>query len=489
MRKTCLIALRNYAACALLLGTTILTGCHKKVAGPGENSLQVEEIANTNDPAQPVITVPTDKILLPTKPSFNFVFDWEQATEMPVPPGQPAVPMPWSHNAIRNYDPGLRYDFKKIDGWELLYCSFSDSINFASRIFILYNKFRGLVRYYTYNHRFVSSDISAARWLSNELTYEMVGNTSQATNFAGQDIVDIGTVMPYASLIDPWQIQENGWYITQFELAYDNNYLNYPLGKHRFTVGVNFVRLTDVVLNGVAATDKIVSLQAPGWNFISFWTRASKLESPNMQLNIKSAVGFDQLSGIFPQTVITNLKQATNSGQAGNILSATLIPGTDIINCRIGVAGSVSWQFGQVGYVNTNVALPGPDNSTVIGLGPVFNEPMGIFYLVSKPVIRYKKESGTLSETYSLDVSSVNYIINPFVKNYADVENFKQEIVALDEKETKNITEARMYAGKILKASKPLKILGIRVSFDVTPKNGSKPIKLIKTFKAAIETS
>src|SRR5688572_20949394 len=201
MRKARLITLRNCAACTLLLVITILTGCRKKVTGPGESLLQVEEIAITNDPAQPVITIPTDKTLLPTKPSDNFVFDWETATQMPVPPGKPVVPMPWSDNAIRNYDPGLRYDYKKSDGWEMLYGTFSDSINFDNRVFILYNKFRGLVRYYTYNHQFVSSDIGTARWLLNEVRIAMPGNPSEAANFAGQDIVDVGTTMKYASLI------------------------------------------------------------------------------------------------------------------------------------------------------------------------------------------------------------------------------------------------------------------------------------------------
>lgn len=489
MRKTCLITVRNYAACALLLVITIIAGCRKKVDRPQEDALQVEEITSTNDPAQPVITIPTDKTLLPSKSAYNFVFDWETATQMPVPPGKPAVPMPWSDNAVRNYDPGLRYDHKKSDGWEMLYCTFSDSINFAGRIFILYNKFRGLVRYYTYNPQYVSADIGEARWLLNEFHIDASANPSEAANFASQDIVDVGTPMRYASLIDRWQIQEYGWYITQFELAYDNNYVNYAWPQNRIKLDINFARLTDVVLNGKPAMDKVLSMQAPGFQFIDWWTTTSKLEGPNWQLNIKSLSGFDQLSGIFPETIISNLRQTTSSGQAGNILSATLVPGTEMINCRLGTSGAVSWRFGQVGYTSMGLSLPGANNSAVVGIGPVFNEPTGIFYLTSKPVIRYKKENGPLPETYALDVASLKYIINPFVKNYADVDNFKQEIVALDEKETKNITEAKMYAGKILKASKPLKILGVRVSLDVTPKNGSKPIKLIKTFKAEILNS
>lgn len=139
-------------------------------------------------------------------------------------------------------------------------------------------------------------------------------------------------------------------------------------------------------------------------------------------------------------------------------------------------------------YTSPSTAIPGADNSGIVGIGPNFNEPMGIFYLGAKPVINYSQVDGELSEQYSLDVSSLEYIINPFVPKYADVVNFQQEIVAVDEKETKSQADAKIYAGKILKASKPLKILGVRVSLEVKPKNGSAPVKLIKTFAAKINS-
>lgn len=116
----------------------------------------------------------------------------------------------------------------------------------------------------------------------------------------------------------------------------------------------------------------------------------------------------------------------------------------------------------------------------------VFNEPMGVFYLVSKPVIHYSRSTGAVPEQYKLDVSSVEYVINPFIQNYAEVRNFRQEIVAVDAEEIKNLTEAKIFRGSILKASAPLTILGVRVSFEVAPKNGSTPVKIIKTFKADV---
>lgn len=89
-----------------------------------------------------------------------------------------------------------------------------------------------------------------------------------------------------------------------------------------------------------------------------------------------------------------------------------------------------------------------------------------------------------MPQQYTLDVSSINYLINPFINNYAEVRNFKQEIVAVDAVATTNLTEAKIYHGTQLKASKPLTILGVRVSLEVAPRNGSAPVKIVKTFKA-----
>jgi len=88
-----------------------------------------------------------------------------------------------------------------------------------------------------------------------------------------------------------------------------------------------------------------------------------------------------------------------------------------------------------------------------------------------------------------LDVASLEYIINPFIQNYAAVRNFRQEIVAVANNETPNLTEAKLYQGQQLKASAPLNILGVRVSFDVLPKSGTAPVKIIKTFKADLRNS
>jgi hypothetical protein len=172
------------------------------------------------------------------------------------------------------------------------------------------------------------------------------------------------------------------------------------------------------------------------------------------------------------------------------MLNATLVPSQGMLDCKLDVPGMIRTDYSLVGFVlGLSLGIPGMDHSKVVGLGPVFNEPAGIFYLASKPVIQYVKSTGNLPEQYTLNLSSVEYVINPFIQNYADVRNFRQEIVAVDAATNKNLTEATIYHGKILKASAPLTILGVRVSFEVVPKNGSAPVTIVKTFKANVRIS
>ncbi|HEX6431849.1 MAG TPA: hypothetical protein VF008_29360 [Niastella sp.] len=460
--------------------------CRKKAETPPDNPLQVEEITNTNDPAQPVITIPANNTLLPSRSLLNFVFDWEHAVTMPVKPGNPVVPMPWSDQAVRNYDPGLRYDFKRNDGWELVYNNFSDSAYPDNRIFILYNKFRGVLRYYCYNATPSNATVNSYQSLINEISLFTPANlNSHIFNYAGQYIIDLNSNTPEASLIEPWPISEGGWYISQFEMAYDRNMAGFAAWPQSgISWSLLFARTEELMVNNINATKKQVFLQKEGVQFTDY--RGISING-NMQLQVKSVSGFDNLENVFTNPVINKIKQAVSDTVAGNLLNATLVPSLGIADCKLDVPALLRFDKKLVAFIGgLGLAMPGVDNSKVIGLGPVFNESMGVFYLASKPVIHYSRSTGAVPEQYTLDVSSVDYVINPFIQNYAVVRNFRQEIVAVDAEETKNLTEAKIFRGRVLKASAPLTILGVRVSFEVAPKNGSAPVKIVKTFKANV---
>lgn len=486
MRQRLIILPPKLAFAALIFSFSFIS-CHKD-KDAADKTVQVEETATAGNGAQPVITIATNAAVPPTKTQFNFVFDWEQAQYMPVAPGQPAVPVPWSDQTTRNYDPGLRYDYKKSDGWELVYNSFSDSLNFDNRIFILYNKFRGVLRYYTYNSIASNPSVTNYRSLINELSIRSTGATSHILNFADQLVIDMNEKSNKVSLIEPWPITQNGWYMSQFEMAYDRNLINLNWQTFSFAWNLAFAWVMELSLNNKQAGNKMIYLQKPGLPFGDLSSRGIAIGS-NMQAHVKSVSGLDELSGVFSNSVISKLKQTIFDSTAGNKLNATLVPQAGLADSKVDVPALIRLDYNLVGYTDVALAPPGFDNSRIIGIGPVFNEPMGIFYLGAPPVIQHTKVAGTLPEQYTLDVASLEYIINPFIQNYAGVRNFRQEIVAVAGNETLNYTEARLYQGQQLKASAPLTILGVRVSLEVVPKNGSAPIKIIKTFKANLHNS
>ena len=486
--KKHLIILPYKAAIAVFIFSFTLISCDKDSDSPAEKLLQVEETA-TNNGANPVITITGNTTIPPTRPKYNFVFDWEQAQNMPVAPGQPAVPVPWSDRATRSYDPGLRYDYKKSDGWELVYNSFSDTINQTIRFFILYNKFRGVIRYYTYNEMESNPSVANYRSLINGMSVlGVVRGTTHLLNFADQLIVDMNAQSVNTTLIEPWPITQYAWYVSQFEIAYDGTLGNLNWQQFQLGWSFNFARTLELSLNSKPAGNKMLFLQKAGLDFVDLSTHGITIGS-NMQAHVKSVSGLDELSGIFSGSVISNLKHTIFDSTAGNKLNATLVPQLGIADCKLDVPALIRLDYNLVGYTGLTLAPPGLNNSQVIGFGPVFNEPLGIFYLGAPPIIQHTKAAGALPEQYTLDVSSLEYLINPFLQNYAAVRNFRQEIVAVATNETPNFTEARLYQGQQLRSSAPLNILGVRVSFDVLPKSGTAPVTIIKTFKADLRNS
>ncbi|MFL5748901.1 MAG: hypothetical protein ACJ751_29785, partial [Niastella sp.] len=89
---------------ALIFSFTIIS-CKKNHDSIVEKPLQVEETSIAGNTVQPVITIAANATVPPTKTKYNFVFDWEKTQYMPTAPGKPAVPVPWSDQVTRNYDP------------------------------------------------------------------------------------------------------------------------------------------------------------------------------------------------------------------------------------------------------------------------------------------------------------------------------------------------------------------------------------------------
>ncbi len=104
-----------------------VTGCTKKL----QDDITLPDIETKNGPIPP------------------YVFDWETTTYMPSQPAQPGVnpvPMPWNSGTTA-IDPNIVSDYRKSEGWELVWNTFGPTILLNdpgySYYFALYNRYRG----------------------------------------------------------------------------------------------------------------------------------------------------------------------------------------------------------------------------------------------------------------------------------------------------------------------------------------------------------
>lgn len=81
-------------------------------------------------------------------------FDWENVDYMPTPPGQTSIPSPWigQGSIASNIGIDISNDRKASDGWELVYNTFDSKSqgNLINPYFVLYNKYRGIMRIFLY---------------------------------------------------------------------------------------------------------------------------------------------------------------------------------------------------------------------------------------------------------------------------------------------------------------------------------------------------
>jgi hypothetical protein len=471
----------TYLSLSILL--ILLTQCKSK--DPEPILVVVENTAvqpSQNPTIVPMVAIPTP----PTRIGLNFPLDWDKITTMPAPPSRVPIPLPWSDQATRMFSEDIRYDFKKEDGWELIYNRFSDTVLVSGGdYFILYNKYRGILRYYMYQAYSVENIAD-----NDMITHTLSQNGSYAAsssllNFADQQIVDVLSNSSEVSTLEPRPIAKDAWYAFEYEMAYDPN--SYQQNFNSMSLSWSFVsmQLDMFSMNGTTYPKVPFSIRQTGVK-IGPWTTTSVSGVSQIVLNgtrdanAAYTVLDNQSKGVISEIVNGNSIHDLKSG----ILSSTNAPGNP--------ASLFTWDAELICRVKPSMALltsrllspPGIDNSQTLGGSPFYNAAMGVFNLDKRPVVIYKKIEN--KHLYSLNVPSVRYLFNPAVTKLADIQDITQEVIAQSATEPGMTTIAKLYKGQSLEANQPLSVVGVRVSFVVAPKNGSAKVKIVKTFKADI---
>jgi len=481
-------------------------------------------------------------------PSYDF--NWETEDFMPTP-SDFQIRVPWFYGAsgsiCSTYPADVYSDYKKADGWIMLYNGFSPTaiVTSANSYFILYNRYRGLLRIYQYNP---VEGLTCSSTVSSGITWNGNGFGNNTTlSFLGSDIVDLAQTKTNYYALEPGPqngiespVHPHKWYMFQYELAYDPSlpFTTSPTPP-TLTWYVDYANVTAVKLNGemngkIAGTIGsstlnnslssalvtggkdlgTVGIAALGLNYFS----SNKLGLPSEVYDkIKTGVAsaLSTATGKLPGAVVNILSGMFTGGSTSTPqslkldLSANLhLEGTLTNNgslfsgCAIPFPGTLATNGGNYYYTS--------------GLTPLNNVPLGVFNLSAKPTVDLdytyivSGSTGNFHQyLYTLDNNSFTIQWNPDVLSNATILNLTKEVVI--KTNASNISQNLFYqTGRVetlqgtpnwwtgvggfralFRAPDTYKqvLFGynevyVRISFVVHPNNGAPDVAIVKTFKA-----
>ena len=462
-------------------------------------------------------------------------FDWENVERMPAPVNQPTILSPWSSGANIAFPAFFIEDRFKSNGWELVYNSFSTTESINPKFFIIYNKFRGLLRAFFYLDP--TSPIPST-YVSHSL--KLKDNESiPVLNFGSDEIASLVKNVKEISQVQPYRTSATGcWYGAEFEMNYTPAIRNIPAQSSLLQWDVSSTNISQITINGTSeGTIKgtmVQSVAGPGNILNSSLKGAVQISGKNIGEEIaKNSL----IQSEFLKTFVSALGSGSYTAAAGKILSAIFGGSSSTTSQVINLKSATSYKLS--GSINDSYLIaspvlvpPGASNSSnQLGVLPLYNKVLGVFTLDKTPIVNAtateewhteRGEPGDRDERFSifnpsdyrLVQNSYNIVFNPDIINTspdgARVENLKQELVQREKDGNQinvfpiNYEFSNHYSitvgnvgsdgngGYIPQPSDPspwdsneqlMTGFFLRITFDVVPNNGSPGSTIVKTFK------
>lgn len=458
-------------------------------------------------------------------------FDWANVDWMPTPPGQTQIPSPWvgSGSIASAYDMEIVNDRHKTDGWEMVYNTFDANAPapLINPYFVLYNKYRGTIRFYLY---LTTQFIAPSSYIQDGISV----NTSYSTSllrFLGREIVDASA--EDANQYDQIQpvpydgsspLASNKWYMLQYELAYDPNLASIPYNYIQLNWYLNYCNVQHIDLGGqqvgtiagtlgsagssgllskfkkVAEVTGTGVLAGIGTNFIDKNTINEQTGENKLGLNKQI---FKTISSGLQSVLSGSIKDLPGAVFKG--LSAIFgskdnqpIPVNLQFKSTISLTGTLS-EKGSFPSSPFSFWVPGTNIETenAVGQIPLYNKSLGILNFEGRPklpapILTKQEIMGTglwnIHAVYR-DSDFKKYLnINPEVLKIATV-TVDQEIIVLDINNAfQDYFMLTCYLGSYEKGKRIdheyfHRNLAVRFTIHITPKNGDSPSVIIKTFK------
>ncbi|MBE5320879.1 hypothetical protein IM793_17060 [Pedobacter sp. MR2016-19] len=495
----------SYKAIAFLISLFVFSGCHK-------------------DNLTKSITVKST-----TKDVPNYYFNWETASNMPVAGSSPVVSLPWQSQSGNYIDPSLVSDYKSNDGWELVYNTFNPNVIATAAnqpagglYFALYNRYRGIIRYYLYIPTgLFGNSSSIEHGLS---TYSDNSTSSKMLNFDGVDIVDPSISTPsFVKTNNQGVAVGGGWYSMQYEIGYDPAFADTTYPHLGFTWNSKTVNISQIALNGTNVGTLNGNITQPSSGFDLAGTLINGI------VGAAEIYGTVATAGAASGTFLSGLGGAAAGGLAGNVTGflSGIFGGNsnnsqevDLkMNSTISLNGTLS---GSQPLVPNSLVFPGQSVANTIGAPvPLIGHALGVFNLSARPTVNVHttRQSVLVNEggqnvpynQYSIQYTVNSSIFNSLVQQNtsvinssatgASIQNLTYQVVMINPNTGynfnanathENIGSLSVYTGSsvtlqyLAEHSLPVNNtqVAVRVSFNVVPNNGAPSSLIVKSFVA-----
>lgn len=463
-------------------------------------------------------------------------FDWENADFMPTPEGREPIQTPWigAGSLVGTYDSDVINDMSKSAGWVLLYNSFTKDPNaFTSNpYFILYNKYRGLMRIYYYvTDGFITTSSSVI-----DKIYIDSRKYIKLFSFADKEIIDNLESRYSLQHIQPkpydgsMPVSAHRWYMAQYELAYDPQISTMSYNDIKFSFNLNYENISNIKLNGVASSELKGTIGEQSEGELSKAFNKTLKEGGQAALAnvsyeaLKKSVKSDgsNVFGIkkdrFDRILSSLGKVASNTlggvfGSVTGLFSSIFSNSSDgptpiyaTINTTMSADGSITnkgaFPSMPISFYMPGTAIP----ASAPGRHPLYNKPLGVFGIKELPSI-YVTHSRTtrvrhddpynpgeaITESWeSLSCGqphdySIYLQFNPEVEKIADIEVVHQEVFAMDSKGNFANLHYSVYNsgehGTIVETIPNDLSYYVLFVVEVSPKDGSPSSVITKTFR------
>lgn len=470
------------------------------------------------------------------------VLNWSTLSAFDFGPNE-TVPSPWAGGASRSFPTDYLNDYKPEDGWELYFNTFNKVTKPADPFFIIYNRYRGIMRIYYF---FVPKSGTETDKVTFQLDLNGTVNNSKILNFEQGEVIDQDIVSKVTSKVQTELIIQNGaWYAEEFQLAYDPNlenlsYANNQLRWRMYATTVDLINLDGIQKGTIDGTIQVP--KATDSFFGQLVKGALSIGTGGLGvLAIGSKIAGNFFSKNFGPIKLDSVKKGIegaakdglkNGGKS--IFNAVLGQvkggnGPDSTEQKVNLKLSTEIQLsGSIQHSPNGLYSPVVFISNTLGLTdvapdyiPNYTKSLGVFGISNTPNVKIRSILPPVEEDpdpmskkyifrYYVDEESFTFIPNPDVINSsssgAKIQNLTSEVI-LDYNPYAADLEA--YSGRIeyLDVSKqvitnlpgsgieldiktPRHVFNpptntyVRISFDVVPNNGSPKTTTVKTFKA-----